>query len=271
MIDPKFVLQVGKYLRGVHVGILTPTIRGYCPLYKMAFHQTLAVAQELGATVECIDMVGQSCLPKGRNQLVYDALEYQAADKGFDYQFHIDDDVGWKAYDFWYCVALAVKNSYPVIGGNYPKKEIYWESVAEYVKMRVGEGAHDKITATSLRRASQEFAATMPIEVNIDAEGVCEMYGLPMGWACVHHQTFRDLAPKLPSYVEKGMEIPEWFDDRHVGPEKRGVYMGEDISFFQHLRESGVPARCLTTAELTHTGNYTWVGAPVDDFLIDER
>lgn len=283
-----FIKLVKPIVAGAKVGILTPTVTGYEPHYKLAYASTLAIGHELDCPVECIDMVGQSCLPKGRNQLIYDALEAQAKGLSFDYLFLIDSDVGWRPYDFWFVISKMIKNhkntgkaadDWRILGGNYPKKDVKWSEAFEYVKQTVGDNLKAAsgslsldsllagITPNALRRAAQEFAARMPDNIDIDDDGCCDLYGLPAGWVCIHHTVFRDLIPHLPSYMDNGMEIPEWFDDRHVGPEKGGLYLGEDISFFQHVKQHlRIPTRCLLTALLTHTGKHTWIGAPIDDF-----
>jgi hypothetical protein len=278
----EFMDLVEPWVKGRRVVVTTPTGFYYHANWQAAMFRTAEVGRMLGATLDFYSMLGQSVLPKARNQLMHDICLYEDR-VGPITAFLTDSDVGWHPYDFWYMVSLVHKNDWPMLGGNYPKKQFYWEQCVALCKQAVEEGK--EITEEKLKKWLIDFAFPMPEEANIDSEGCMEIEGLPAGFLCLKTEVLRAMAKDIPSYMDAHFddvdEVPEWFIDRHLGPPKKGQFIGEDISFFcwiKKLAKSGkapwgtfdkTPTRLFTLARLSHSGNYIFEGRAADEYTKD--
>jgi hypothetical protein len=147
--------------------------------------------------------------------------------------FWIDSDMSWKAEDFLKLVALATKME--VVAGAYPSKN---DSITFQVDGVPGE------------------------HIAINEYGCIPVNGLGLGFCCIQRSVIERLSEIAPSVVfpERDEPIPHIFGNSI----NAGRFQGEDMVFFEAIRNLGVSVHIDPSVALGHVGVKTYSGAFLD-------
>lgn len=218
------------------VMIATPVARHPVRQYTVAILDTMLLLRDLGIPARLQWVIGQSNLPRARNELCAEFLASDCTDLLF-----VDDDMGWQAND----VVRLLASPQPVIGGGGRKKD---------------PASPDDAVATWCCRFAP--GAT---EVVQDEMGAVEVVGIGTGFVKIARSVFERILAARSDLKRAG--------HASMRPEVRALYHrffafgddgwnepSEDYGFCGLWRELGGTVWADPTIALVHVGEREFTG-----------
>lgn len=220
--------------RSRSVFIATPIARHPVRQYTNALGKTLVHLAELGIRAWIQQVIGNSNLPRARNELV---AAFLASD--FDDLLFIDDDMGWHPND----VLRLLASEQELIGAVGCKKVMLPDTDPEKWCLRglPGPLVQDDMGAIEVKAVGTGF---LKISRSVFARV-----------AMAHPEWKRNGWPKMPEAVRA--HYYQFFRFDPNDPEETG----EDIAFCQEWRALGGSVWIDPTIQLLHVGEYEYTGS----------
>jgi hypothetical protein len=223
-----------KHLRGRRVMIVTPIYREAAAEYTQSLIGTIAACVALGIYNEITQVVGDSMLPRARNQLVARFLASGAQDALF-----IDADMEWQASD----VLHLLSSDQLMIGGACRRRLEMPESDPRSWCMRFKPDSRGRIRE--------------------DRQGAFEVEGAGLGFLRVNRQVFERLIAAHPAWKAPGSAFMTPQEREHYYrffrfPEEEDL--GEDIFFCRAWQEIGGTAWIDPRLSIGHVGSKVYRG-----------
>lgn len=218
--------------RSVYIG--TPVARHPVRQYAMAMVKTFTRFTELGIRGYVQHIVGNSNLPRARNELVAGFL---ASD--FDDLLFIDDDMGWDPND----VVRLLASERDVIGGVGCKKSI--------------KAADDNPEKWCMRILDGAF--------NQDEMGAIEVEAVGTGFLKISRAVFMRMMMAHPDWKRRGWpsmsadQRAAYYQFFRFNTESELEY-GEDVEFCRQWRALGGSIWIDPTIKLEHVGEFVYTG-----------
>lgn len=220
--------------RSRSVFICTPIARHPVRQYTVALCKTLVHLQSLGIRAYIQQVVGNSNLPRARNELV---AAFMASD--YDDMLFIDDDMGWRPND----VVRLLASDKALIGAVGCKKVVRPDADAEKWCLRTLKD--EQFNQDDMGAVEIEAIGTGFVKIN---RSVFERMKL------AHPEWKRNGWPKMPENTRK--EYYQYFRFDPNDPDETG----EDISFCQAWRRLGGTVWVDPSIQLLHVGEYEYTG-----------
>lgn len=226
------------------VFIATPIARHPVRQYTNSLVQTCIRLSEVGIRCYVQNVVGNSNLPRARNELV---AAFLASD--YDDLLFIDDDMGWDPS----AVIRLLASDKPVIGGVGSKKCLKPDS---------------DVTKWCCR-----FWLDRPLRQ--DDMGNVEVESVGTGFLKISREVFEKMIAAHPEWKRRGWS--DWPEERkatyyrffrfdHDDPDE----IGEDYDFCRSWRALGGEVWIDPTIKLLHVGEYEFTGS-MDALFVDEK
>lgn len=218
------------------VFIATPVARHPVRQYTIALLDTMLLLQQLGIKARLQWTVGNSNLPRARNELVAEFLASDCTDLLF-----IDDDMGWKARD----VIRLLASEQDYIGGVGRKKDPLSDDRAfESWCCRVLPG-------------SQEIVQ--------DDMGMVEVRGVGTGFVKISRRVFEGIISAHPDLKRPGLKsMPEAVRDHFYRffafQDDADQQLSEDFALCEMWRQLGGSVWADPSIELVHVGEREFTG-----------
>lgn len=219
------------------VFIATPVARQPVRQYTLALLDTWALLAQLGIKSRLHWVVGNSNLPRARNELVAEFLASGCTD-----MVQIDDDMGWKAKD----VVRLLASEQDYIGGVGRKKD---------------PESPDTAPATWCCR----LLADRPL-VTQDEMGAIEVRGVGTGFVKISRAVFERVIAAHPELKRPGLKSmseavrAQFYRFFHFRDESAEDQLSEDLAFCEMWRELGGRVWADPTIELVHVGEREFTG-----------
>jgi hypothetical protein len=219
--------------RSRSVFIATPIARQPARQYTFSLAKTLVHLAQLSIRCWMQQVVGNSNLPRARNELVASFLASDYTDLLF-----IDDDMGWQAND----VVRLLASPRAVIGGIGCKKVMCADTDPQKWCLR-----------------------TLGGQIRQDDMGAIEVEAVGTGFLKIERSVFERMQLIHPEWKRRGwpnMPAPtreqyyEFFRFSHEGEEE----FGEDIGFCREYRSMGGTIWIDPTIKLIHVGEHEYTG-----------
>lgn len=216
------------------VMILTPMARHPVRQYSDARDKTIIRLMELGIRCYVQSVVGNSNLPRARNELVAAFLASNYTDCLF-----IDDDMSWQPND----VVRLLASDKPVIGGVGPKKIMCADTDPRKWCCRIPRGR----------------------DLRQDDMGNIEVEAIGTGFLKIAREVFEALIAAHPDWkrigwptmpVEAKAKYYRFFRFDNESPDE----FGEDFLFCRDWRDLGGEIWADPTIRLGHVGEYEFTG-----------
>lgn len=219
--------------RAKSVFICTPIARHPVRQYTVALARTLVHLSALGIRGYVQTVVGNSNLPRARNELVAAFLASDYTDLLF-----IDDDMGWEPED----VVRLLASDKPMIGGAGSKKRL------------LPDNHLDKWC----------FRADPRRDLVQDDLGAIRVDGIGTGFVKIERDVFERLIAAHPDWKRRGWaSMPEKARAQYYGFFKFSQdfdEMGEDFDFCRSWCAIGGDVWLDPTIRLVHVGEYEFTG-----------
>lgn len=179
---------------------------------------------------------------------------------GCTHLLFLDDDLNFNPDEVLRYLALDLD----VIGGNYPKKFLFWERVIDRALQTDWQTLPKLDAIRALQHAGLDMAGK-PKPGGRRLDMVVEADRLPAGFLMIQRQVFDRIVATRPSIkFSTGTDMP---CDPHLyaffrHTLKDGQWLGEDYHFSELCRECGVTIWLDGQAQLTHIGTYAYAGDP---------
>lgn len=224
-----------KHLRGRRVMILTPVYRDPAAQYTQSLYETVGAMWELGMRYGLTQLIGDSLLPRARNQLVARFLLSGMEDAVF-----IDADMQWKPSD----MLRLLSSEQLMIGGAYRRRV-------------------EEIPESDLRSWCMPFKPDSTGRLQEDKQGAIEVDGVGLGFLRVSRQVFERLIAARPDWKAPGSAFMTPGEREHYYrffrfPE--GEDLGEDIFFCRAWQELGGRAWIDPKVSVGHVGSKVYRG-----------
>lgn len=210
--------EVELNLEGMNVCIGIPCYSGVTPIEQtMALVEAVTTLRQKGVKV-CIAVQRDNALiDLARNYIVNQFLEETKCNK----LFWLDDDIIFKADDMERL--LGWSTLYPVVGATYPVR-----------------GDPPKFF---VRRESDQWKQ--------NEYGLFEIIGTGLGFCVMDRAVFDKMKPTVEKFTIENTEIEAYFTITR----EKGIYFGEDITFFKKWHEMGGNFMLDPSIELQHVGS----------------
>lgn len=215
--------------------IATPVARAPARQYTLSMIRTMLGLRDLGIEARLQWVVGNSNLPRARNELVAEFLATDCTDL-----LWIDDDMGWRLND----VVRLLSSDKEFIGG-------------------VGRKKSDSPDAA----VETWCAKFLPGDLEQDAMGAIKVYGVGTGFALVSRKVFEAVKAAHPEWKRPGLasQSPaaqeQFFSFYRFVDEPGGQMVSEDIAFCETWRSLGGTVWADPTIELVHVGEREFTGS----------
>ncbi len=213
-------------MRSIEANLKTHKYMFALPCYDGMVHvstvnslvQTTAYLNREGVTFHFNLIRGGALIDAVRNELAREFL-----DSDCDTLVWIDSDVSWEIKDIERL--LVMSHHYPIVSGAYPCKI-----------------------------DPPKFLVTFKGEQ--DKNGLFPIESMGLGFTAVQRQVFERLLETTEVYKDphKDVQVPAFFRIMI----KDGLYIGEDIHFFNEARKAGFQAYLDPNIDLAHTGLKTF-------------
>jgi len=216
---------------GLNVCIGMPSSRDIPPLTVKSLLGTYSLCNELNIPCQFTLVAGNAIVQWARDEVVNLFLETDA-----NRLFWIDSDIIWEPEDFVRLLALSQKNK--VVGATYPAKV---DPPTFYVHRE-----------------------EKPIET--DKYGLMDVWGIGLGFTVMHREVVEKVhkqAPKIYDEISK-REVSQIFRVGYVD----GKRQGEDMAFFDDIRELGYKVKLDPSIDLGHVGSKIYTGSIADAYNI---
>lgn len=217
-------MNVEFSMKGVSVMIAIPVNRDLPWQTAQSLVETTILLQQKGIDFDVQFVVGSSIIEVARTKAAQVFLKSNKTRL-----FMIDSDQSWRAKDFIRLLALSTKM--PVVVGAYPAKR-------------------DPITF--LISPEEEDAQT-------NEYGCLPIKGIGLGFAVVRRDVIEDLAARAPRVVFP--ESPEPVAHIFRCDIVDGVFRGEDMAFFEDVRDLGHKVFMDPSIEVGHVGAKNYSGS----------
>ncbi len=209
-------------LTGLKVHIGIPAYSDLAPQTSLALAGTVLTLAKEGIEFALSVKYGNCYVDQVRSIIAHEFLRGPA-----DYLFHIDSDMVWEPRDFLQVLAhTTVMDAV---------------SVAYLMKDEI-----EKYTV----------AVSHPIKVN--DYGCIPLDGGGLGFCCVKRKVMEELATRAEKLKMGTQENVPWIYRCRA---KEGCYQGEDMVFFDDMREAGFKPFLDTGVSLGHLGRKEWRGS----------
>lgn len=215
--------------------IATPVARNPVRQYTIALLDTMLLLQQLGIKARLQWTVGNSNLPRARNELVAEFLASDCTDLLF-----VDDDMGWKARD----VVRLLASEQDYIGGVGRKKD-----------------------PLSDDRAFESWCcrALPGPEIVQDQMGMVEVRGVGTGFVKISRTVFERIIAAQPDLKRPGLKsMPPAVRDRFYRffafQDDASQQLSEDLALCEMWRALGGSVWADPTIELVHVGEREFTG-----------
>ena len=226
-----------KHLRGRSAVILTPIYREPAAEYTQSLLGTIAAFQMLGIRCDLTQIVGDSILPRARNQLVARFLSSGAEDALF-----IDADMQWQPSD----VLRLLSSDQLMIGGACRRRLEMAESDPRSWCIRFKPDSGGRIKE--------------------DNRGAIEVEGAGLGFLRVSRRVFERLIAAHPDWKRPGTIFMTPPEREHYHrffrfPDEDAEELGEDFFFCRAWRELGGTAWIDPRLAIGHVGSKIYRGS----------
>ncbi len=214
-------------IKGLEVFIACPCNRDFPWQTTKSLIETVQELMRRGI-VHTIQFLAQgSQIDHDRSELAYQFLKTER-----NRLFWIDSDMAWEPESF--IRLLALSTVHPIVGATYPAKR---GPATEF---------HIEVENTTLEA---------------DETGCLEVWGLGLGFTCVHREVIERLAARANHFARDGEFVPMIF---RTGIDDEGKYRSEDMHFFRACRALGYKVKVDPTIELGHVGGKEYRGRLLD-------
>jgi hypothetical protein len=219
-------------LDGLSVMVGIPATRDFHPWTVKSILATSQMCQRMRIPCQLGLVAGNAVVQWARDEVVDIFLQSQA-----NRLFWIDSDIVWKPEDFMRMLALSQLRE--VICATYPAKI---DQPTFYVN-------HDK---------------TKPLEA--DDLGLLDVWGVGLGFTVMRREVVERLVAKAPRIYDEisGKDVAEVFKVGAV----RGKRRGEDMAFFEDIRDLGYKVWLDPQVDLGHIGVKKYEGSVKDALKI---
>lgn len=247
-------------LKKTKLMIGTPMIDGKCHgMYSRSMNNLYSAFTANGLSVTSFYLFSESLVQRARNYIVDGFLRSDATHLLF-----IDSDIVFDPKSVIEMMTIQLKDpdKFSVLVGNYPKKQIVWEKVAQAVVKGIAPTDLKNYTSDpviNLIPGTTEVALNQPFEV---LEG-------GTGFMLISRQVFEEYEKAYPELKYRpdhrrsenfngDREITAYFDCV-IDPETKR-YLSEDYFFCKNLRKMGKSIWLCPWIDLKHIGSYTYEG-----------
>lgn len=232
-VSPEHAARMDRARRR-SVFIATPVARNPARQYTVALLDTMLLLQQLGIKARLQWVVGNSNLPRARNELVAQFLASDCTDLLF-----IDDDMGWKARD----VVRLLASGQDYIGGVGRKKD---------------PTSDDALPQTWCCRILQE-------QVLQDEMGAIEVRGVGTGFVKISRMVFERIIAAHPGLKRPGLEsmpqpVRDMFYRFFAFQDDADLQLSEDLALCEMWRALGGKVWADPTIALVHVGEQEFTG-----------
>ena len=220
--------------RARSVFIATPIARHPVRQYTMALARTVSHLTQLGISWYVQNVVGNSNLPRARNEL---AASFMASD--YDDMLFIDDDMGWQPND----VVRLLASEQDLIGAVGCKKVVRPDTDPAKWCLR-----------------------TLDAPLRQDDMGAIEIEAIGTGFLKISRPVFARMIMAHPEWKRRGWpNMPEavkaWYYQFFRFDPNDPDEIGEDIEFCREWRRLGGSIWVDPTIKLVHVGEYEYTGS----------
>lgn len=219
--------------RACSVFIATPIARHPVRQYTTSLSKTLILLQQLGIRSYVQHVIGNSNVPRARNELV---AAFMAS--SFSHLLFVDDDMGWGAND----VLRVLASEQDVVAGVGVKKSVCPDDNPDRWCMR-----------------------TLDPPINQDAMGAIEVEAVGTGFMRISRRVFEAMAREHPDWKRRGWAtMPEesraWYYQFFRFDPNDPEECSEDVAFCREWRRLGGQVWIDPTIKLLHVGEFEYTG-----------
>jgi hypothetical protein len=217
------------------VFIASPVARNPVRQYTIALLDTMLLLQQLGIKARLQWTIGNSNLPRARNELVAEFLASDCTDMLF-----IDDDMGWKAKD----VVRLLASEQDFIGGVGRKKD---------------QNSDDRAAESWCCRPLSDGTVVQ------DDLGAIEVRGVGTGFVKISRSVFDRIIGAYPELKRPGLKsmphaVRDQFYRFFAFQDDEGQQLSEDLALCEMWRGLGGTVWADPTIELVHVGEREFTG-----------
>ncbi len=216
-------------LKGLKVHIGIPAYGDLAPQTALSLCGTLLTLAKEGIDFALSIKYGNCYVDQCRSIIAQEFLDGQA-----DYLFHIDSDMVWEPRDFLQVLAHTT--------------------------------VHDCVSVAYLMKDEniEKYTVAIPKTTEVDDYGCIPMDGGGLGFVCTQRKVIEELARRAEKIKMGNRPSVPWIYRIRA---KEGCYQGEDMVFFEDMRDAGFKAFLDTGLILGHLGRKEYRGSLLNSLL----
>lgn len=252
--------------------VATPMYGGNCTgMFARSIADLVTLCTRYNIPLNLYFLFNESLITRARNYCCDEFVRSTSTHLMF-----IDSDIGFDANDVLALLALSVQemddnkpNTYDVIGGPYPKKNISWEKIKHAVDKGVADTDPSVLEKYVGDYVFNPVAGTQQIRV----DEPCEVLEIGTGFMLIRKETLLKFRDAFPQYLYKPDHVrTEHFDgSRQIMQyfqaeiDKKSLrYLSEDYWFCQKIQELGMKTWFCPWMKTQHVGSYVFGGSLAD-------
>ena len=219
--------------------------------FSISMKNLQMACREKGIQFEHSYTYNESLITRARNTL----CDILVNDKKYTHLLFIDADIEFETDDIFKMLEF----NQPIVGGSYPKKNLKWDKIAEFVNQN-----HESIvTAEELKNISRDivYIALNEDDINVNGDFV-EVQYTGTGIMLIQRQVLEKMQEANPddNYTVNNQNFFRFFDVglKWIDSISKNIYLSEDYWFCERWRELGGKIFLYTKFRCKHCGSMAY-------------